>query len=652
MHRLAVLTVATIAALGGGVSFGGTDVEADRPSLTIEQVDAQPDGRTSVTLSVSGLPAGTTLDVSEFDVIENGEAVADVAVGDREVVGDDQVVPAVVLAIDTSGSLRGSAIAATRAAASELATDITLSGGLIGVVGFASDVETVSRLTDDPAAAVGPIGELEADGATRLYDGVARALRLAATHDGPADVIVFSDGEDNGSTTTLGDVQALATDAEIPVTTVRLEGEDGFTSSAVDAMADTSGGRVIRVDAVEDLDGAFAAVSTDLRNRVTLSWTAPPSTEREARLNVVATYRGLEDTPLTDGQSLPNPRLVEVTPPREVAGRGPLIAAFATTTGLVVGLVMLGVAVALLGFVLLGAAVDRQRASRIDRRLSIYEEGAAPSEQDTRPRSITERVADVVDVVPRPSTFDVRLARRIEQADWPMRVGELLLLSLSFGLLFFLFVVLTIDAPWPLGLVMSVIGLALPFAALEFAVRRRQRRFADQLPDVLQVIGGALRAGHAFGTAVEGAVQEVAEPASEELRRASVEARLGRPMDEALLDVAARTDSEDLTWVVSALAVQREVGGNLAEVLGNVADTLRARASVRRQVQALSAEGRLSANIIAAIPFLMFVVLTVISPDYMSLLFSEPLGRVMIGIGLTLLVAGVIWLRRLVRPVY
>lgn len=638
-----------------GVATAAADVADDVPvRVDVEDLTAQPDGTTTVTVRVSGIPEGQILQPSDLEIVENGELVADVGVGDVAVVGDT-IVPAVVLAIDTSGSLVGEGIVAARDAATQLALDVTESGGLVGVVSFSDDVETLIDLTDDGAAAAAAVGELAAGGGTALYDGISRATRIAASHDGPADVIVFTDGVDNGSQTGLDDVRTLVGDAEMPVTTVRLVSsveQEAADDNAVDAIAAAGGGTVIRIDDVSELAGTFEAIATDLSNRVTLRWVAEPTAERTALLSVVVSYVDEDGAVVaSDGLQVVNPRLVAITPPRPVEVRGPIIQPLATQVGLAIGIGALALAVLLLGIVLFDVTSERRRTAALESRLALYDGGGRSRKGDGgHAQSITERAANVVDIVPRPATLDQRLARRIEQADWPMRVGELLLLVLSIGLLFFLFVLLVVGTPWWLAIGPGLIGAALPFVVLQVAVGQRQRAFADQLPDVLQVIGGALRAGHGFGTAVEGAVHEVEEPASSELRRASVEARLGRPMDQALLGVAERMESVDLTWVVNALAVQREVGGNLAEVLDNVARTLRARASVRRQVQALSAEGRLSANIISAMPFVMFLILTVISPDYIALLFERPLGRVLILVGLVLLAAGIFWLRRLVQP--
>ena len=149
--------------------------------------------------------------------------------------------------------------------------------------------------------------------------------------------------------------------------------------------------------------------------------------------------------------------------------------------------------------------------------------------------------------------------------------------------------------------------------------------------------------------AVDTVVREGQQPMSGELNRALIETRLGVPMEDALEGVAARMHSEDFAWVVMAIRIQREVGGNLAEVLTTVAATLRERERLRRQVQVLSAEGRLSAWILGLLPIVFAVYLVLVRPEYICLLVTEPLGWVMIIVGVILLIAGVLWLRKAIK---
>jgi tight adherence protein B len=188
-----------------------------------------------------------------------------------------------------------------------------------------------------------------------------------------------------------------------------------------------------------------------------------------------------------------------------------------------------------------------------------------------------------------------------------------------------------------------------PMLYLDLKARSRQNAFEEQLPQILNLIAGSLRAGWGLLQSVDMVVQETLPPASEEFARVQTEARLGLPVEDALQAMADRVGSEDFAWAVSAIAIQREVGGNLAEVLDVVAATIRDRAALRRHVSALTAEGRISAIILLALPFVEGIFLYVVNPTYMRPMFTEPLGWIIIGIGLLLLVVGSLWLVRAMK---
>ena len=165
----------------------------------------------------------------------------------------------------------------------------------------------------------------------------------------------------------------------------------------------------------------------------------------------------------------------------------------------------------------------------------------------------------------------------------------------------------------------------------------------------MTILASSLRAGHSFFQALDMVSKEIGEPAGPEFQRVVAEVRLGRPVDDALNAMAERVGSDDFQWAVLAVNIQREVGGNLAEILDTVADTVRERATLRRQVRVLSAEGRLSLKILVALPFLIGLYIAKVNPSYMSLLFTTRAGWIMLGTGAALMVAGVLWARKIVQ---
>jgi tight adherence protein B len=171
----------------------------------------------------------------------------------------------------------------------------------------------------------------------------------------------------------------------------------------------------------------------------------------------------------------------------------------------------------------------------------------------------------------------------------------------------------------------------------------------EQLADVLSILASSLRAGHSFLQSLDQVASEISEPSATEFHRTVSEIRLGRSIDEAMIAMADRVGSEDMRWAVMAVNVQREVGGNLAEVLDIVASTVRERAYIHRQVRVLSAEGRFSIGILMALPVGLFAYLSLINPEYVSPLFTHPIGRIFLLAGGSLMVAGFFVMRRIVK---
>ena len=200
-------------------------------------------------------------------------------------------------------------------------------------------------------------------------------------------------------------------------------------------------------------------------------------------------------------------------------------------------------------------------------------------------------------------------------------------------------------------MVLIIVGatVLIPPGTLNFLSNRRKRQFESMLPDTLQLLSGTLRAGYSMMQGVEAVSQEVSEPMGRELRRVVTESRLGRPLEESLDSVAERMDSPDFGWAVMAIRIQREVGGNLSELLMTVADTMTQRERLKRDVKSLTAEGRISAYVLAALPVLLGFAMYGLNPDYMSALFDETVGKLALGVGIVMMIAGFLWMQAIVK---
>jgi tight adherence protein B len=198
----------------------------------------------------------------------------------------------------------------------------------------------------------------------------------------------------------------------------------------------------------------------------------------------------------------------------------------------------------------------------------------------------------------------------------------------------------------PLGF---LFGFALTNLGLRTRISRRERAFNDELPGTLQLVLSSLRSGFTLQQSVEAAVRDDDGPVAEEFRRALSETRINGEFEDALERIGVRVNSSEMTWLVMAIRLQREVGGSLADVMQTTADTLRERAYLRRHVRALSAEGRISAGVLVALPIGTAVMLYVMRPEYLMPLFTEPLGLLMLGAAVLLMAIGGVWLRACVQ---
>jgi tight adherence protein B len=239
------------------------------------------------------------------------------------------------------------------------------------------------------------------------------------------------------------------------------------------------------------------------------------------------------------------------------------------------------------------------------------------------------------------------LEKKLEQADLPLRAAEALLFNIVVGIVV---VIAATALRGFLGFVFSFLAVAvLPIGILNFMAARRRRQFATQLPDMLQLLAGSLRAGYSLLQGVDAVALEVSDPMGQELRRVLAEARLGRPLEEALDDAAERMASADFSWAVMAVGIQREVGGNLAELLDTVAETMIQRERLRREVRSLTAEGRVSAIILGLMPVGLGLMMYGINRTYIEKLFNTGVGQAMLGGSVVLALFGFIWMKKIVE---
>ncbi|MCW4385427.1 type II secretion system F family protein [Salinibacterium sp. SYSU T00001] len=238
------------------------------------------------------------------------------------------------------------------------------------------------------------------------------------------------------------------------------------------------------------------------------------------------------------------------------------------------------------------------------------------------------------------------IARDLDLGAGTLTPGRVVLLTVVGGVVLAL-VIGVLVTPF-LGFLALVVAPLVARVLLRSRADALRRRFEDQLVDTLQLMASSLRAGNSLLKALDTVAEEAAQPSARQFVRAVNEIRVGADVGLALDAVAERMRSADFAWVSQAVAIHREVGGNLAEVLDQVGDTLRDRNQMRRQIRSLSADGRLSALVLVALPPAVTGILALVNPQFLAPMFSTPIGWVLIVISLLLFIAGGLWIRKLV----
>jgi tight adherence protein B len=270
-----------------------------------------------------------------------------------------------------------------------------------------------------------------------------------------------------------------------------------------------------------------------------------------------------------------------------------------------------------------------------------------PGAPKTHPfREVASRAAAVIDrILSRRKNADVHVAV-LERAGVEMRLPDFALVMLV-GALVVGNGLWILDLPL-IGLAVAVAVPLVARAVLGVMAGRRKKAFADQLDDSLQLMASSLRAGQSLMQALAAVARDTEEPTAGEFTRIINEARVGRDLGSALSETAARMDSEDFAWVSQAIAINREAGGNLAEVLDRVGQTIRERNQIQRQVQSLSAEGRLSAYVLIALPVGVIGFLSITNPAYLAKFTESLTGYALMLTAVVLLVVGAVWMRKVV----
>ncbi len=608
-------------------------------SVAIRYLDTLAHPTTKLTVSV----LGPTVDLSELVVTENGVKVsADVV----PILESDQA-RATVLVLDTSastgpgdliGSIRDAALAfiEQKAPTDEIAI-LTIGGSSHFEVGLTTDAEALRAGLERVAA----LGE------RRLYDGIVDAGR--AFVDVPElqpNIVLLLAGSDQGSTATSRSASAAldASHAAVFVTAVFPELWD---TDSLAARAARSGGAFATVEQQSDLPGLFRSISQTLENQFVVSYR---STVADQGFLIGVDVRGVSTTT----RARPGTVVTGVSAAPAVTPTASTPSFFGSSDArlVIIGLVGAAVMAFLVALVLIFTKERDGVADRLshytDEGRRLLEEGSPEGLGRFTESGVVKRAVKFTENFANRNGILEKVEHKLDQADLPMRPAEAFTLYLA-SIVIVAGLGLVLAGGLLAAVLLTALVVTMPILALNFLRKRRLRRFSDQLPDSLQLLSSTLRAGYSLLQGVDAVAKESKDPMGKELQRVLVEARLGRPIEDALDDMADRMDSIDFKWAVMAIRIQREVGGNLAELLQTVGETMILRERMRREIKALTAEGQISSIVMGLLPLGLGAMLYGTAPEYIGTLFSNTIGIIVLTVSGISAFIGFLWIKKMIN---
>ena len=578
---------------------------------------------------VLNLPGNRSLSTNAIQVVENGNSVVDVTLTPANAAGGTTF--GAVVVVDASDSMRGAPIQAAMAAArafaarrnpSERLALITFNNGAKVELPFTTSKSDIdAALARIPRLAYG----------THIYDALAEAetlLRSAAVDSGS--IVVLSDGADTGSASTDAAVTRTARNEHVRIFTIGLH-SSRFNPSTLEALAAGGGGEYALAKSTGDLTPLFDQLGARLASEYLLRYKslAGPKTPVHVSVSIADAGKATAayQTPALPVAAVPAPYKPSL------AGRF-----WGSTIVMVVLALLTAAVVALLAFGLL-----QPRTSGLPRRMSEFVSVPGLQSQERRVGALAAEANG--DRAPHAGHL-AKLDETLEIAQIKTSGSVLVLSTIAGTVVFYLLLYLATGSGW-----WALLAVIVPLGVREWVLRklaRRRKRFAEQLPDTLQVISAALRAGQSFAGSLAVVVESSAEPMKSEMQRVVADEQLGVPLERAVAVVVKRMDSKDLEQVGLVAQLQRETGGNAAEVVDRVAETIRERFELRRLINTLTIQGRMSRWIVSGLPVALILVLTVISPHYMHPLVANTAGKVLLGFATFMVIAGSLVIKKIV----
>ncbi|HEU5213560.1 MAG TPA: type II secretion system F family protein [Gaiellaceae bacterium] len=541
----------------------------------------------------------------------------------------------VVLAIDRSQSMARRPLADAVDAARAFVTAKRPSDQ-IAVVAFGHRAVPYADFSPSAGDAANALRGLHVDSrsGTTLWDGATLAAHMLAGELGTGRALVLlTDGHDTGSSSSAAAAAREARAAGVTVYVIGIEGPQ-FSPGPLRDLARATGGSYVGAHTTRELRGAYAAVAAALRRTWQLDYATALRPGEHARLAVAADGGTATQTLELAGESSSGPSTSRLLP-SEILDSALGTLAIAIGVGLVVLLAV--------GFI-----VSAAYGGRLQRKIAPHL-GDAPRKRKKQEKgsSLVASVFAATEDLFSSARLWTKLQRMLERADVPMRTVEFVYIIAGGALVGLIVPMLLLHSAF-IAFLGLLAGAAVPLGWLHMKAKRREKAFEEQLPDLLVALAATLKAGHSFRQALKTVADEGRPPASKELNRVLTEARLGRPMETALAEMAVRVGSPNFDFVITSVTIQRQVGGSLAGLIDMVADTVRNRQQFARKIKGLTAMGRASAYVLLGLPFFMALAITVINRRYMRPLYFTSTGHKLIILGLIMMTFGCLVMRRIV----
>jgi tight adherence protein B len=590
--------------------------KARGPAPTLSQT---PDSSFPDKIYSLQLPHKATVKPGQLSVTENGSPVIGLGVAAPGQTNG------VVLLIDASESMKGKpihgAMVAARAFMAQRTPDLP-----VAVVAYNPDVTVLSEFSTnkhDLAVAVGKAPAIAYG--THTYDALKKAADMAKDKGlERATVVLLSDGQELDSKTSQSDALAALHDQGMRVISVGLNSRF-YNSKTLKTVAANTGGTYTEVKRADQLAPIYAAISAKLSSEYIVSYRSllRPQIPAVVKVSVAG---------------FPAATARYVTPPLNFSPQGTFDQSWldkVVTSPYLMVFVIVSV-LGLLAFAILSAFDVRSRSMK--RRMAHYVNIPTEEEGRVRREEVAALLAERAERKFKSYRWWQNFERDVEIAGFDTSPITLVGWTIIGGVLASVLFAILSQSLW--GLFVGLIAPAVTRFIVSFRLARKRAEFAEQLPDNIDVLAGALRAGHSLVGALNVMVDGADEPAKSEFRRVMQDEQLGVPIDEAVMLMASRMANEDLEQVALVTRLSREAGGNTAEVLDRVVDNIRRKMELRRLVRVLTAQGRLARWILTALPIVLAGWILVINPDWLDPLFQKTLGQFALVMWVVMLLIG------------